>query len=65
MPAKKESKAEFPDQWESKTPEERRARLDELAAHYPNLDEDGVREHDTLAVTVAKDEDKAAQEPQE
>lgn len=48
-------------QWEGKTPEERRARLDELGAN-ENRDEVEDDEHNVLAALVAVDEDEARNE---
>lgn len=56
------SKLEFAEKWEKSTPEERRARLDELAAQHTELDDDGLREHDALATLVAVDEDELLRE---
>ena len=52
------SKTDFANQWKAREPIERRARLNELAAQgYEQLDDDGKREHDILAVMVAEDEE--------
>jgi hypothetical protein len=42
------------------TPEDRRARLNELGAKWGELSIDEIHEHDVLAIKVAEDEDDAA-----
>lgn len=53
---------EFIQQWNSNTPEERRARLNELGARFPDLGEDEKNEHAALATSVAQDEEAAAEQ---
>jgi hypothetical protein len=52
------SKVDFTKQWQDSTPEERRARLNELGSN-EEKDENEWREHDALAALVAEDEDAA------
>ena len=56
------TKAKFEKEWKSKSPSERREKLDELATNYSGLSEDDVRLHDVLATQVAEDEDAEGKE---
>lgn len=58
------SKADFKTEWSDNTPEERRARLNELGA-MPDKEDDLLREHDALAEMVADDEEAAAEAEKE
>lgn len=52
---------DFTKTWESNTPEERRARLDELGA-IEDMSDDQRQEHDALATLVAADEDERTED---